>query len=484
MRFPGRTRSWAALAGLAACGLAAGCQHAPVAGGPAAARPLAVALGPPRVVAAAAPDEPESSPPLASVGPPQAGSGRIVHTTSCVFPPTEAELRRQETLFATGPVSGMLPPPEAIPSATVRTAEGPVTVQRVAWRGLSFDGKPRPTPVVPASTAGPVAPVGVAVATVPDEPNLARELRKAVLPAYVLEPPDVIRIEGPEEPAKLYRLAPGDELRLEAPAEQVLPNMPIRGLYTVDSVGRIDLGYRYGAVDVGGRTAAQAAEAVRGVLRDKGIIPPNVTASLGRTRPIVDLTGAYRVQSDGTVPLGPYGDVVVVGKTLAEARQALDERLGAYFASPGVAVEVLSSPSKAIYLVLEDGQGQRVMRVPYGGGETVLDAVACGVSQPLRPGVRQVWVARPAPGEAAPRLLTVDWEAVVQGASTATNWQLFPGDRVCVRLGPGAVTVDAAPVTPIQHRRFRGWLWPWFRTIGRAGAPGCTSADGTPCSCP
>jgi len=31
------------------------------------------------------------------------------------------------------------------------------------------------------------------------------------------------------------------------------------------------------------------------------------------------------------------------------------------------------------------------------------------------------------------QILPVDWRAIVQGGSTATNYQLFPGDRVYVK---------------------------------------------------
>ena len=44
-----------------------------------------------------------------------------------------------------------------------------------------------------------------------------------------------------------------------------------------------------------------------------------------------------------------------------------------------------------------------------------------------------IWVARPAPGGfGCQQILPVDYEAITKGGSTATNYQIMPGDRVFV----------------------------------------------------
>ncbi len=46
---------------------------------------------------------------------------------------------------------------------------------------------------------------------------------------------------------------------------------------------------------------------------------------------------------------------------------------------------------------------------------------------------KTMWIARPAPeGLCAEQILPVDWNAITQGASVATNYQLMPGDRLYV----------------------------------------------------
>jgi hypothetical protein len=44
-----------------------------------------------------------------------------------------------------------------------------------------------------------------------------------------------------------------------------------------------------------------------------------------------------------------------------------------------------------------------------------------------------MWIARPAPnGVGCEQILPVNWNDIAQGASTATNYQLMPGDRLFI----------------------------------------------------
>ena len=64
--------------------------------------------------------------------------------------------------------------------------------------------------------------------------------------------------------------------------------------------------------------------------------------------------------------------------------------------------------------------------------ETVLDAITTvgGLSQVSS---KKIWIARPVPGNVGcDQHLPVDWDAIARGASTATNYQLMPGDRVFI----------------------------------------------------
>ena len=50
-------------------------------------------------------------------------------------------------------------------------------------------------------------------------------------------------------------------------------------------------------------------------------------------------------------------------------------------------------------------------------------------------------------------MLPVDWNALTQGGSTCTNYQLFPGDRIYIRADP-LIQLDniiAKVVSPIER---------------------------------
>ena len=70
--------------------------------------------------------------------------------------------------------------------------------------------------------------------------------------------------------------------------------------------------------------------------------------------------------------------------------------------------------------------------MPITGKETVLDAITqVGGLSPVSS--KKVWIARPVPGSVGcEQHLPVDWDAIAHGASTATNYQLMPGDRVFI----------------------------------------------------
>ena len=73
---------------------------------------------------------------------------------------------------------------------------------------------------------------------------------------------------------------------------------------------------------------------------------------------------------------------------------------------------------------------------PITGNETVLDAVARigGLSQLSS---KKIWIARPAPnGVGCEQILPVNWDDITQGASTATNYQMLPGDRLFIAQDP------------------------------------------------
>ena len=92
------------------------------------------------------------------------------------------------------------------------------------------------------------------------------EKAKTTLPAYVIEPPDVLLIDGirliPKPP---YRIEPLDVLLIAVPT--ALPDPPIGGPYTVTPEGTVNLGFGYGAFRIAGLTLEQAANTIKAGLR-------------------------------------------------------------------------------------------------------------------------------------------------------------------------------------------------------------------------
>jgi len=111
----------------------------------------------------------------------------------------------------------------------------------------------------------------------------------------------------------------------------------------------------------------------------------------------------------------------------------LNKYLSQYFDSPDAAVEVRQFNSKVFYVITEGGGiGDNIRRVPITGNDTVMDALSSvnGLSQVSS---TTIWVARPAPGGfGCEQILPVDYAAITKGASSATNYQIMPGDRVFV----------------------------------------------------
>jgi polysaccharide export outer membrane protein len=258
-----------------------------------------------------------------------------------------------------------------------------------------------------------------------------REIDKVSLPAYRVEPPDILSIEMLKMvPRPPYRIETYDVLQIRASG--TFYDQPIDNFFLVEAEGVVNLGPTYGSVRLAGMTIEEANAAVQKKLGEV-LAKPGVSVQLARTAGTQPVSGDYIVAMDGTVNLRAYGVVHVAGKTVPEIKEAIQKHLDQFFDSPEVAVDVLGYNSKVFYVITDGaGMGDSVRRVPITGNETVLDAVAAvgGVSQISS---KTLWVARPAPGGfGCEQILPVDYEAITQGAETATNYQILPGDRVFI----------------------------------------------------
>jgi polysaccharide export outer membrane protein len=277
----------------------------------------------------------------------------------------------------------------------------------------------------------PRQPVPVAPPEASPTSSVPRELEKVTLPRYVIEPPDILLIEG----VKLVPKSPHHIETLDILLIRVLgnlPDQPIDGEYSVETDGTVNLGPSYGRIKVVGLTIEESEDKIRNDL-SRILTDAEVSVTLLASAGAQQVTGQHIVAMDGRVNLGTYGSVFVAGMTVDQARKAIEDQLALELEAPEVFVDVLAYNSKVYYIITQGaGLGDDVVRVPITGNETVLDAVATlgGISQVSS---TKMWIARPAPnGVGCEQILPVNWSDISTGAITATNYQLMPGDRLFI----------------------------------------------------
>jgi len=266
---------------------------------------------------------------------------------------------------------------------------------------------------------------------VPPEMEPPREKSLVTLPAYRIAPPDMVHIEMLKQvPLPPYHAQAYDVLQINVVG--TLLDQPINNYYMVGGDGTVNLGAAYGTVRVVGMTVEEASDSIHESL-SKILNDPGVSVQLARSAGTQEITGQYLVGPDGTVNLRRYGTIHVAGKTIPEAQAAMQNHLKQYFDSPEVAIDVAAYNSKVYYIMTEGaGLGDDIVSVPITGNETVLDAISMigGLSQLSS---EKIWIARPAPaGNECDQILAVDYNAIVRGGVTDTNYQIMPDDRIII----------------------------------------------------
>jgi protein involved in polysaccharide export with SLBB domain len=276
-------------------------------------------------------------------------------------------------------------------------------------------------------------------------PPLPTELAPSAHAPHRVAAPDILLIEALRlVPRGPYKLEPMEFLQIEA--TDSLPGQPIKGVFIVSPEGRINLGYSYAPIMVGGLTIEAAQEAIRAYLATIIAGFRNRTAAVSvnlvQMRGMQNVRGEHLVRPDGTIHLGMYGSVFVAGMTVGQVKCVIEKHLSAYLIDPQVSVDVKAYNSRKIYIIADGaGLGQHVIALPATGNETVLDAISRlqgGNKQiPEWCSTKKIWVARPSPsGAPCSTVLPVDWRAITEAGRTETNYQLFPGDRIYISGDP------------------------------------------------
>lgn len=288
--------------------------------------------------------------------------------------------------------------------------------------------------------------------------TVPRELDKITLPAYVVEPPDILIIQTVSTlRSPSSRLVSGDRLRIhlknglpidvgvdpmanqlqyDAESQIEVGFKVLSGTYRVGTDGAVDLGPAYGKVPVAKLTLDEADAAIRKHLVEQvGLKSPEIQVALEDSESPQPIAGEHLVRPDGRVSLGIYGELFLAGMTLPEASEAVKQHLEATgIHDPKVSVDVAAYNSKLYYVITDGGGfGESVTRLPYTGNETVLDAIAQIQGLP-EVSSKKIWIARPAPaGSGSAQILEVAWEDIAALGQTETNFQILPGDRVYIQ---------------------------------------------------
>ena len=273
----------------------------------------------------------------------------------------------------------------------------------------------------------------------PPEPSpnspVPRELDMVSLPAYTIEPPDILFVQAVKiVPKPPHKLEPFDALLIRV--ANAFADQPIAEAFFIDPEGTVDLGPAYGRVKVVGLTTDEAQSEIRRHLSSL-IEDPQVSVSLAASSGAQQISGEHLVGPDGRINLATYGSVYVAGLTLEQARDVIEKHLSEYLEEPQVAVDVFAYNSKTYYVITQGaGNGDDVAEFPITGNETVLDAIAQlgGLSQLSS---TRIFIARPAPnGVGCEQILHVNWTDISRGGVTSTNYQLMPRDRLYIAEDP------------------------------------------------
>ncbi len=355
------------------------------------------------------------------------------------------------------------------------------------------------------ATTNPVAEVQAPEKVTAPGADLPRELSMRPLPAYRIEPPDILQIEITS--SKVVR---SSESQSSSQPEQGAPSsdpgtatgsasstktgsgtLTLSGTNTYFGTKSISGGQPQtgGATTVTGGTITYVGETNTGggtlvisantnpgkvwdsvadgqIVAARSPVTRNIERTVFRIPRVQPGSGQYLVGPDGTINLRQYGTVQVMGMTIAEVKAALEKHLAKYLESPEVTLDVLGYNSKVYYIITDGaGYGDNVRRIPISGNETVLDAVAAvgGLSQLSS---KKMWLVRPTPTDPEKGMsLPIDYEAITQRGATATNYQVMPGDRIFI-AGDSAIALNnkiSKTTAPVE--RMLGMISLWASTV-------------------
>src|ERR1022692_3232737 len=144
----------------------------------------------------------------------------------------------------------------------------------------------------------------------------------------------------------------------------------------------------------------------------------------------VRLPADQPVLPDGTINLGQYGQLLVMGRTVPEIEKMVRASVKAQTKDAGfISVRLISRQSKVYYVI---GEVNSPGAFQLNGRETVLDALLQAGGLTKEASRNNIILSRPTKPNCPRIVLPVCWKQIVQIGDTTTNYQIAPGDRIYV----------------------------------------------------
>jgi protein involved in polysaccharide export with SLBB domain len=144
----------------------------------------------------------------------------------------------------------------------------------------------------------------------------------------------------------------------------------------------------------------------------------------------VRLPGDQPILPDGTINLGKYGHLQVMGRTVQEIEEMVRNAVKVTVKDAGYISVRLSARQSKVYYVI--GEVNSPGSFQLSGRETVLDALLQAGGLTDQASRDQIILSRPTKPNCPRIVLPVCWKQIVQLGDTATNYQIAPGDRIYV----------------------------------------------------
>jgi protein involved in polysaccharide export with SLBB domain len=154
----------------------------------------------------------------------------------------------------------------------------------------------------------------------------------------------------------------------------------------------------------------------------------------------VRFPGEQPVLPDGTINLGKYGRLQVMGKSVPEIETLVRGAVQVHVKDAGfISVRLVARQSKVYYVI---GEVNSPGAFQLQGRETVLDAILQAGGLAPNASRSNIILSRPTRPDCPRIVLPVCWTNIVQFGDTATNYQIAPGDRIYV---PTRGTLETIP---------------------------------------